>query len=116
MLIPAVGRWYAVRAGWWTDGEGAAVRERIRYKAGERFARGERTAVIAKDLRVSERSVERWRRAWREGEWTPWPPPGRRNCPSCPMASSPSWRRSWLSDRPSMAGRTSGGPWRGSER
>jgi len=23
--------------------------------------------VIAKDLRVSERSVERWRRAWRRG-------------------------------------------------
>jgi transposase len=42
-------------------------RERIRYEAGERFAHGERTAVIAKDLRVSERSVERWRRAWREG-------------------------------------------------
>lgn len=42
-------------------------RERIRYEAGERFGRGERTAVIAKGLRVSERSVERWRRAWREG-------------------------------------------------
>lgn len=42
-------------------------RERIRYEAGERFARGERTTVIAKDLRVSERSVERRRRAWREG-------------------------------------------------
>ncbi|MFE7115576.1 winged helix-turn-helix domain-containing protein [Streptomyces sp. NPDC057654] len=42
-------------------------RERIRREAGERFARGEKTAVIAKDLRVSERSVERWRRAWREG-------------------------------------------------
>ncbi|MFE2424373.1 winged helix-turn-helix domain-containing protein [Streptomyces hokutonensis] len=42
-------------------------RERIRYEAGERFARGERTAVIARDLRVSERSVECWRRAWREG-------------------------------------------------
>lgn len=28
---------------------------------------GEKTAVIAKDLRVSVRSVERWRRAWREG-------------------------------------------------
>ncbi|MGW3174672.1 IS630 family transposase [Streptomyces sp. NPDC001153] len=42
-------------------------RERIRYEAGERFTRGERTAVIAKDLRVSERSVERWRRAWRKG-------------------------------------------------
>ncbi|WSP68144.1 helix-turn-helix domain-containing protein [Streptomyces sp. NBC_01236] len=42
-------------------------RERIRYEAGEQFARGERTGVIAKDLRVSERSVERWRRAWRQG-------------------------------------------------
>jgi putative transposase len=44
-----------------------AQRERIRIEAGERFARGERTSVIAVDLRVSERSVERWRRAWREG-------------------------------------------------
>ncbi|MFC4467796.1 helix-turn-helix domain-containing protein [Streptomyces xiangluensis] len=43
------------------------LREWIRYEACERFARGEKTAVIAKDLRVSERSVERWRRAWREG-------------------------------------------------
>jgi len=42
-------------------------RERIRYEAGERFARGEKNTVIARDLRVSERSVERWRRAWREG-------------------------------------------------
>jgi transposase len=43
------------------------LRERIRHEAGERFARGEKSAVIAKDLRVSGRSVERWRRAWREG-------------------------------------------------
>src|ERR1041385_4649990 len=42
-------------------------RERIRREAGERFGQGEKTAVIAKELRVSERSVERWRRAWREG-------------------------------------------------
>ncbi|WP_367666946.1 helix-turn-helix domain-containing protein [Streptomyces sp. DG2A-72] len=41
-------------------------REGIRYEAGERFDRGEKTAVIAKDLRVSERSVERWLRAGRE--------------------------------------------------
>ena len=47
--------------------KGRRFRERVRYEAGERFARGERTAVVAKDLRVSERSVERWRRAWREG-------------------------------------------------
>ncbi|MFF1505640.1 winged helix-turn-helix domain-containing protein [Streptomyces sp. NPDC058316] len=47
--------------------ERRAFREGIRLRAGRRFAAGERTAVIAKDLRVSVRSVERWRRAWREG-------------------------------------------------
>ncbi|MFF9755395.1 hypothetical protein ACF1FC_21880 [Streptomyces sp. NPDC014344] len=31
-------------------------RERIRFQAGERFARGEKNAAIAKKLRVSERS------------------------------------------------------------
>jgi putative transposase len=39
----------------------------MRLQAGERFAAGEKTAVIAKDLRVSVRSVERRRGAWREG-------------------------------------------------
>ncbi|WP_455908358.1 IS630 family transposase [Streptomyces goshikiensis] len=47
--------------------ERRAFREGIRLQAGKRFAAGEKTAVIAKDLRVSVRSVERWRRAWREG-------------------------------------------------
>ncbi|WP_455678892.1 IS630 family transposase [Streptomyces avidinii] len=47
--------------------ERRAFREGIRLQAGMRFAAGEKTAVIAKDLRVSVRSVERWRRAWREG-------------------------------------------------
>lgn len=42
-------------------------RERLRLEAAERFARGEKNAVIAKDLRVSVRSVQRWRRAWRTG-------------------------------------------------
>jgi transposase len=42
-------------------------RERIRLQTAERFARGEKTSVIAVDLRVSGRSLERWRRAWREG-------------------------------------------------
>ncbi|GHE15741.1 hypothetical protein GCM10010339_91380 [Streptomyces alanosinicus] len=45
-------------------------RERIRYEAGERFTHGQRTAVIAKELRVSKRSLERRRRAWREGGMT----------------------------------------------
>ncbi|WUV38806.1 helix-turn-helix domain-containing protein [Streptomyces sp. NBC_01483] len=36
-------------------------------ETGQRFERGDRTSDIAKDLRVSERSVEQWRRNWREG-------------------------------------------------
>ncbi|MEU7045934.1 winged helix-turn-helix domain-containing protein [Streptomyces varsoviensis] len=43
------------------------AREQLRRQAAARFTRGERNSLIAKDLRVTERSVERWRRAWREG-------------------------------------------------
>ncbi|MEU1408244.1 helix-turn-helix domain-containing protein [Streptomyces sp. NPDC005728] len=86
-----------------------------RYEAGERFTRGERTTVITRALRVSERSVERRRRAWKEGGMAGLASAGRRNCPSCPATSSPSQRRSWPSDPPSTAGKTSGGPWPGSE-
>lgn len=42
------------------------MRERIRLEAVERFGRGEKNREIAAALRVSERSVERWRRVWRE--------------------------------------------------
>ncbi|MFI8875820.1 helix-turn-helix domain-containing protein [Streptomyces sp. NPDC055243] len=42
------------------------ARERIRMLAGEGFGRGVKNAVISKELRVSLRSVEGWRRAWRE--------------------------------------------------
>ncbi|WP_245873307.1 helix-turn-helix domain-containing protein [Streptomyces phaeoluteigriseus] len=31
------------------------------------FARGEKNTVIARELRVSVRSVQHWRRSWREG-------------------------------------------------
>ncbi|CAL9671557.1 hypothetical protein SUDANB15_07432 (plasmid) [Streptomyces sp. enrichment culture] len=41
-------------------------RERLRLEAAERFERGETNAVVAKELRVSVRSVQRWRRAWAE--------------------------------------------------
>ncbi|MET8702706.1 winged helix-turn-helix domain-containing protein [Kitasatospora sp. NPDC004723] len=49
-----------------TDAERAA-RERIRQQAVERFEGGEKNREIAAALRVSVRSVERWRRQWREG-------------------------------------------------
>ncbi|MEU5538471.1 winged helix-turn-helix domain-containing protein [Streptomyces sp. NPDC020362] len=42
-------------------------REGLRLQAAERFAGGEVSALIAKDLRVSVRSVQRWRRTWNEG-------------------------------------------------
>jgi transposase len=48
-----------------TDTERAA-RERIRLQAVVRFESGEKNREVAAALRVSERSVERWRRAWRE--------------------------------------------------
>ena len=62
--VPVVMR-YAQGGG--LTAERRTFREGIRREAAERFARGEETSVIAKDLRVSDRSVERWGRAWREG-------------------------------------------------
>ena len=41
-------------------------REGVRMRAAERFAQGEPSSVIAKELRVSVRSVQR-RRAWEKG-------------------------------------------------
>ena len=42
-------------------------RERLRVGTGERFENGDPTRDIARELRVSERSVGRWRAAWLQG-------------------------------------------------
>jgi len=42
-------------------------RERVRLQAAERFACGEKTEFVAGDLRVTARSVRRWRRVWGQG-------------------------------------------------
>jgi transposase len=47
--------------------ERRVFREKLRMGAAERFARGEENAVIARDLRVSVRSVQRWRKTWSQG-------------------------------------------------
>ncbi|MFK4196581.1 helix-turn-helix domain-containing protein [Streptomyces sp. NPDC033754] len=39
----------------------------MRLQPVERFDGGQKNAEIAAALRISSRSVERWRRAWREG-------------------------------------------------
>ncbi|WP_437129063.1 IS630 family transposase [Streptomyces griseoaurantiacus] len=44
--------------------ERRVFREKLRMDAAERFAQGDENSVIAHDLRVSVRSVQRWRRAW----------------------------------------------------
>ncbi|WP_326741628.1 MULTISPECIES: helix-turn-helix domain-containing protein [unclassified Streptomyces] len=38
-------------------------REGLRFQAAEQFARGETSSVIARDLRIGVRSVQRWRQA-----------------------------------------------------
>jgi transposase len=47
--------------------ERQAFRERLRLEAAERFAAGQDSALIAKELRVHVRSVQRRRRAWSAG-------------------------------------------------
>src|SRR5207247_260947 len=44
--------------------EGRRRREQVRLEAARRFGQGLPAAVIAAELRVSERSVRRWRQAW----------------------------------------------------
>lgn len=49
-----------------TDAE-RTTRERLRLEAVERFEGAQKDAGIADALRISLRSVERWRSSWREG-------------------------------------------------
>ncbi|MGY9067029.1 helix-turn-helix domain-containing protein [Streptomyces sp. CAS3] len=44
--------------------ERRAFREKLRTEAAERFRHGDENPVIAHDLRISVRSLQRWRRAW----------------------------------------------------
>jgi transposase-like protein len=56
---------YAQRGGY-TPAE-QQRRERLRLQAAEQFARGDTTSRVARDLRVTEGSVRRWRRSWQDG-------------------------------------------------
>jgi putative transposase len=56
---------YAQRGGY-TPAE-QQRRERLRLETAERFARGDSTGQVAADLRVTERTVRRRRRAWQDG-------------------------------------------------
>jgi putative transposase len=56
---------YAQRGGYTPAGQ--QRRERVRLGASDRFAREDSAAEIAADLRVTERTVRRWRQAWQDG-------------------------------------------------
>ncbi|WP_326617501.1 winged helix-turn-helix domain-containing protein [Streptomyces anulatus] len=47
--------------------ERRAFREGLRLEAAGMFAAGQDNALVAKQLRVSVRSVQRWHRAWQDG-------------------------------------------------
>lgn len=47
--------------------ERRVFREKLRLEAAGRFAQGDENTVIAHDLRVGVRSVQRWRKAWSQG-------------------------------------------------
>ncbi|MEU1182866.1 helix-turn-helix domain-containing protein [Streptomyces sp. NPDC005820] len=55
-----------VRARWGCSAAERSARERVRLDAVARFEAGQTSRAIATALRVSERSVERWRPRWRE--------------------------------------------------
>ncbi|MFC9425690.1 helix-turn-helix domain-containing protein [Streptomyces sp. NPDC056987] len=77
LLIAVVCRLYGASAGWGPTPEEQAFRERSRTEAAGMFAARRGSTEMAKALRVNVRSVQRWRRAWREtGEdavRAPWP-------------------------------------------
>ncbi|WP_227026205.1 hypothetical protein [Streptomyces fodineus] len=95
-----------------TDAERAA-RERLRLEAVERFEREQENGELAAAPRASERSVERWRWAWRERGEAGVPSKG---SPGRPRLSEAQILRngSWSAARSPTAGPTSGGLWRGS--
>ncbi|MFE7070461.1 helix-turn-helix domain-containing protein [Streptomyces sp. NPDC057620] len=96
--------------------ERRAFRERLRLEAVDLFAAGHDNVVVAKQLRVSVRSVQRWRRAWLAGG-----PPAlrsevRRPDPHWTRSWWRCWNRNWPGGRSRTAGRTRPGRWSGSRR
>ncbi|MET9914449.1 winged helix-turn-helix domain-containing protein [Streptomyces sp. NPDC006476] len=67
-MIPAVRRLFMPYAqGGRLTPAGQVKREAVRLEAAKWFEAGAGTAQIAAELRVTDRSVRRWRAAWRQG-------------------------------------------------
>ncbi|AKZ57080.1 transposase [Streptomyces ambofaciens ATCC 23877] len=85
-------------------------REELRLQAAEGFARGKASSVIAKDLRVSVRSVQRWRRTWDEGGPRALRSQGPASLPRLSEKQFAQLEAELARGRPRTAGRTSAGP------
>ena len=94
--------------------EGRRRRELVRLAVVERFEQRAPVADIAAELRVSERSVQRWRRAWEAGGAPGLASKGSRPGAGWVRISWRSWTGCWMPGWRLRAGRTSGGPWPGS--
>lgn len=107
-MIPAVCRLHEVCARGRLTDERRALREELRLQAAERFRQGDENTVITHDLRVSVRSVQRWRKAWSQDGPTAPPPalPPARACPHLLAAPVPSESLQGEEARPGGARRT----------
>ncbi|MFD5665528.1 helix-turn-helix domain-containing protein [Streptomyces anthocyanicus] len=104
--------WYP-QGGWLTP-ERRQSRQELRLQAAEGFARGEASSVIAMDLRVRVRSVQRWRRTWDEGGPRALRSRGPAALPRLSEKQFTQLEAELAKGRPRMAGRASAGHWRGS--
>jgi hypothetical protein len=96
--------------------ERRAFRERSRVQAARRFVAGEENAVIARELRVSVRSVQRWHKARSQGGVQALISKGPASLPLLSDELFTVWRPSWTKGRWRTAGRTRPGPCSGSRR
>ncbi|MEU1465067.1 helix-turn-helix domain-containing protein [Streptomyces sp. NPDC005727] len=78
--------------------------------AAELFAAGHDNAAVAKELQVSVRSVQRWRRSWQERGPDGLRSRGPVSRPKLNDACSPCWRRSRPGARSPTAGQIRPGP------
>ncbi len=91
--------------------EGRRRREEVRLAAVEKFEQRVPAAEIAAGLRVSERPVQRRRRAWEAGGAPGLESKGQGAGAGSMTASSLDWTGCWTRARRRQAGRTSGGRW-----
>jgi hypothetical protein len=94
--------------------EGRLRRELVRLAAVEKFEQRVPVPEIAVELRVSERSVQRWRRSWEAGGAPGLASKGQAACCRLDEVQLAELDRVLDAGPAASGGRTSGGHWRGS--